>query len=320
MPWEKHDRLAAMATPRRVFVFLGLGLIAASQAGNIIRLGDAHPVALSAWRLAIAALLLAPLAGRDLVALRRLSGREVALLVLAGVALAVHFFAWIAAVQLTTVANAAVFFSCNPVIIAVAGFWFFKEAVDRWLLGSIVLGLAGVGVIGGGDLSFSRDHLAGDAMALLCAVLFAIYFLLGKRLRRILPTAVHVTAVYGIAGIVSFACLCALGLPAVDYSPRTWLCILLLALFPTMVGHTSFNYASRFLHAGKISTATLTEPLLAGLVAWYAWNEAVTVQTAIGYCLISLSVVVLVAGQNSARCGEGDEKKTLAKGPRSPRK
>jgi len=294
---------AAMATPKKVIVFLGLGLIAASQAGNIIRLGDAHPVALSAWRLVIAALLLAPLAGRDLTALRRLSRKEVVLLLLTGTALAVHFFAWIAAVQLTTVANAAVFFSCNPVIIAVGGLLFFKEAVDRWLLGSIALGLAGVAAIGGGDLSFSREHLAGDAMALLCAMLFAIYFLLGKRLRQVLPTAVHVTAVYGIAGVVSFVCLGALGLPIVEYSSQTWLCFLLLALFPTMVGHTSFNHASRYLHAGKISTATLTEPLLAGLVAWYAWNEAITVQTAIGYCLISLSVVVLVAGQKPGTVG-----------------
>ncbi len=288
-----------MTAPKRVILFLGLGLVAASQAGNIIRLGDGHPVALSAWRLIIATTLLAPLAGRELVALRRLTRREAVLLVLAGAALAAHFFAWIAAVQLTTVANAAVFFSCNPIVIAAAGLLFFKEPVGRRLIGSIALGLAGVVVIGGGDLSFSREHLAGDGLALLCALLFAVYFLLGKRLRQVLPTTVYVTAVYGIAGVSSFICLCALGLPVVDYSSRTWLCFLLLALFPTMVGHTSFNSAARYIPAGTIATATLSEPLLAGLVAWFAWNEAVTVQTAIGYCLISLSVVVLAAGRES---------------------
>ena len=48
---------------------------------------------------------------------------------MAGAALATHFFAWIAAVQLSTVANAAVFFSVNPVIIALAGYFIFGERV-----------------------------------------------------------------------------------------------------------------------------------------------------------------------------------------------
>jgi len=50
-------------TPRTVYAFLGLGLLAASQSGNIIRLGDAHPVAITFWRLALAAVILGPLAG-----------------------------------------------------------------------------------------------------------------------------------------------------------------------------------------------------------------------------------------------------------------
>jgi drug/metabolite transporter (DMT)-like permease len=284
-----------MTVPRRVVVFLCIGLAAASQSGNIIRIGEAHPVAMAAWRLLIASCLLAPLAGRDLLKLRELSRREVLLLFAAGLALAAHFFTWIAAVQLTTVANAAVFFSINPVITAAGGWLVFGERVGGRLLVSIVLGIAGVAVIGGGDLSFSREHLPGDGMAILCSVLFTVYMLLGKRLRRVLPTTAYVTAIYGVAALAGFTCMPIFGLPLAGYSPATWLCFFLLALFPTMIGHTSFNNASRYIHAGKIATATLSEPLLAGLVAWYAWNEAVSLQTAAGYAVICLSVMVLVS-------------------------
>jgi len=179
----------SMQTPRSVIFFLCLGLVAASQSGNLIRLGDAHPVALAAWRLLIAAVFLAPLAGRDLGLLKKLSPRERFLLVLAGLALATHFFAWIAAVQMTTVANAAVFFSINPVITATASYFIFGERASRRLFVSIALGILGVAVLGGGDLSLHREHLAGDAMAVLCSVLFTVYFLLGKRLRRNLETS-----------------------------------------------------------------------------------------------------------------------------------
>lgn len=294
-----------MSATRRATLFLILGLAAASQSGNIIRLADAHPVALAAWRLLIASALLAPLAGNDLKLLFRLKGKDALLLILAGVTLAVHFFAWIAAVQHTTVANAAVFFSINPVFTATASFFFFKERAGPKLMLSIAVGIAGVVVLGGGDLSFNREHLTGDLLAILCSVLFTVYFLLGKRLRKQLPTGAYVTAVYGVAAVTAFACLFAMKLPLVAYNNATWLSFFLLALGPTMLGHTSVNHALRFIPAGKISTATLSEPLLAGLVAYLAWGESVTVQTAAGYVLISASVVVLASDWKPRRSSRG---------------
>jgi drug/metabolite transporter (DMT)-like permease len=287
-----------MTIPRRVTLFLGLGLCVASQSGNIIRLGEASPVAMVAWRLLLATLLLAPLAGRDLARLFKLGKKETLLLAVTGVVMAAHFIAWVAAVQLTTVANAAVFFSFNPVLTATAAYFLFHERASSRLFISIGLGIAGVAIIGGGDLSFNREHITGDLTALLSALLFSVYFLLGKRLRRILPTSAYVTAVYGIATVVAFLCLLGLRLPVLDYAPITWLAFLLLALGPTMIGHTSFNHALRYIDAGRISAATVSEPLLAGIVAFFAWGEAVTVQTAAGYLFISASVWVLVTDWN----------------------
>lgn len=283
-----------MSVPRSVYVFLVIGLIAASQSGNIIRLGQAHPVAITAWRLLLATLLLAPLAAHQYRLLFRLSRRDLILLFVAGAALAFHFFAWIAAVQMSTVANAAVFFSVNPVIIALAGYFLFGERVGPRLLVSIGLGLAGVVIIGWGDLRFRPEYLAGDLSSVVCALLFAVYFLVAKHVRPRLPSRVYVVVVYGSACVVSFAVLFAMRLPVITYSDQTWLCFLLMALVPTMVGHSSLNHAVRFISASRISVATLSEPVLAGLVAFYAWDESVSNQTAVGYVLIFGSVVVLV--------------------------
>jgi len=159
---------------------------------------------------------------------------------------------------------------------------------------SIAIGLLGVIVLGLGDLGFEPGHLPGDLLALGCSVLFTIYFLLGKRLRRALSAATYASAVYGVAAPLSFVCLFVLDLPVVAYDGRTWLCFVLMALVPTLLGHTSFNTALRYIDAGRISAATLSEPLLAGLVAWLAWGEDVTPQGFAGYVLISASVLVLV--------------------------
>jgi drug/metabolite transporter (DMT)-like permease len=289
-----------MKTPGKVYLFLAFGLLAASQSGNIIRLGEAHPVAIAAWRLLIASVLLLPLCQGRIGELKKLNKLDRVLLLLAGVFLATHFFTWIAAVQTTTVANAAVFFSINPVMAALGGLIFFKEKVG-WRLGAAIgLGMAGVGVIGLDDFNISREHFAGDLWAVVCAVLFAGYFLIGRRLRRTMDTGVYVAAVYGIAALLSFACLFALRLPVVDYGSQTWLCFVLMALVPTMIGHTSYNYALKYIPVGWIAVATLTEPVFAGVVAFFAWGEGITWKVALGYLLICSSVGALALGRKTA--------------------
>jgi drug/metabolite transporter (DMT)-like permease len=277
----------------RVVLFLAVGLVAASQSGNLIRIGNAHPIAIAAWRLLLAGLFVAPLAGRDLVKLKALNRKETLMLVLAGATLALHFFTWIWAVQLTTVANAAMAFSVNPVFTALFGSLIFKERITKRLVWSIGLGLVGVAVIGWGDLRFQKEHLTGDVAALLSSALFTVYFLLGKQLRKKLPNAAYVSTLYGTASLFGFVCVLALDLPLIDYDRQTWLCFGLMALVPTVIGHTALNNALQHIDASRISTVTLVEPLLAGIVAYFAWNEVMTGVALLGYAFICSSVVML---------------------------
>ncbi len=279
--------------PRSVVIFLALGLVAASQSGNIIRLADASPVAIAAWRLVIATALLTPLAGRKLGTLGQLSALEWVYLVGAGLALAAHFITWIWAVQLTTVANAAVFFSINPVFTATAAFLFFGERVTKRLVVAIVMGIVGVVVMGLADLQLRPEQTAGNALAVLCSLLFTVYFLLGKRLRQQLDNRVYVPALYGVAAVACLAALPLLGLPVVGFERGTWFAFLLMALVPTMIGHTSLNMALKYIDAGRISVLTLSEPLFAGVVAYFAWGEGFSWSTGVGYVLIGAAVLVL---------------------------
>ena len=291
-----------MVTPRRVYIFLAVGLLCLSQSANIIRLGDASPVAIAFWRLFIATFLFVPLTGKGLIALARLTRLDLAVLVLGGFALTTHFFSWIWAVQTTTVANATLFLAINPVITATAAFLFFGERAGRKLVLAIALGLVGMCILGYNDLEFSQDHLLGDCLALLSSFLFTVYFMAAKRLRKILDARVYVTSVYGVAAVFSFVVLLVSDLPLVSYSLRTWVCFCLMALVPTMIGHTSLNTALRYMKAGRISALTLVEPLLAGFVASLAWGETITLVSIAGYALICGSVLMVATeGRKGAK-------------------
>jgi drug/metabolite transporter (DMT)-like permease len=291
-----------MPTPKRIWIFLAIGIPALSQSANIIRLGDAHPFAIAAWRLSLAALILFPLAGPKLGRLVSLSVREKLLLAGAGVALALHLFAWIASVQTTTVANATLVLAMNPVITALAAYLFFGERASRSLKAAIALGALGVAAVGWHDLAFEPAHFAGDALSMLSSFLFTAYLLIGKRVRASVDTEVYVAVVYGVAGLVGFLAMLASGVPLVDYSGRTWLCFGLMALVPTLIGHTSLNAAVRYLPAARITALTLAEPLLAGTVAFFAFGERVSSGSFVGYAFICASV--LIAALQSRPPGE----------------
>ncbi len=276
-------------------VFLAVGLVAASQSGNIVRLGDAPGVAIAAWRLVIATAVLFPFAWRQRRELRALSHRDLALVVLVGLTLAAHFVAFIMGVQRTTVANAMLFFAINPVFTATASWFLYRERIGPRLIGSIVLGVGGVAVMGFTDLAFSSEHLVGDGLALLSAVLFSAYFSLGKHLRRSLSNTVYVTSIYGVAAIPCLIALPLLGHPLAAYDGQTWLCFVLMAAIPTLLGHGAMNHALKHIDASRVSTATLVEPLLGGLVAFWLWSEELGVATAVGYALIAGSVMVLLS-------------------------
>ncbi|MBN1945577.1 MAG: DMT family transporter [Bradymonadales bacterium] len=292
-----------MKIPPAIYLFLVIGILAASQSGNIIRLGEAPAVAMAFWRLLLATAVLAPWSFGEVSRRKGLDRRDRWLTVidrrdrwltvLAGVALSVHLISWIAAVQLTTVANAAILFSINPVLTAAGAYLCFGERVGQRLVIAIGIGLVGIVVMSSADVSLSPRHLLGNGLALLCSVFFTIYLLAGKRVRQKVPTNLYVCTIYGIAAAVALAGVLVMGEPLVDYSGRTWLSFILLALVPTLIGHTSFNMAIRYIKAGWLSAATVSEPLFAGLVAFYAWDEPITGPMVVGYLLVATSVIIL---------------------------
>ncbi|HSA21588.1 MAG TPA: EamA family transporter, partial [Myxococcota bacterium] len=189
------------------------------------------------------------------------------------------------------------FFSVNPLLTAVGAHLLFGERVGRWLGLAIALGLGGIAILGYADLRLEGDDWLGDLLSLACAVFFAAYFLLGKRLRGRLDNRAYVAGVYLVAALSSLAALLALGQPLTGYSPRTWLCFGLMALVPTLLGHTLLNHALRYLDASFVSAATLSEPALAGLVAYFAWGEGVSAAAGLGYALIAGAVLLLILDQ-----------------------
>jgi drug/metabolite transporter (DMT)-like permease len=250
---------------------MAVAVVAMSWAAPLIRLATAPPLAIAAWRLTFATLLLAPAlaaspARRDWT---KLGGGARRIAVVAGIALALHFASWITSLRLTSVAASAVLVSLSPVFAWLFSRIFLGERPARRQAIGIALAIAGAAVIALGDARHAgRGALTGDLLALAGAAFGGAYFVIGRRLRADLGLLAYITPVYGVAALVLLAWATGLREAFVAYPAGDWLIFAALAAGPMIVGHGGLNYALRYLPAYTVNVAALGEPVGATLIAW----------------------------------------------------
>jgi drug/metabolite transporter (DMT)-like permease len=126
------------------------------------------------------------------------------------------------------------------------------------------------------------------------------YFLAGRALRARRPLTEYVQLAYGVAGIALVAMAGLAGAPLSGHPPAAYLLLLLLALGPQLVGHSSFNWALRFLAPSTVAAVILAEPIGSMVLASQVLGEALTPLKALAAAVI-LSGIYLVAREEGRR-------------------
>jgi drug/metabolite transporter (DMT)-like permease len=268
-------------------------LVVLSQAATLIRFADAHAVAICFWRLLFASVLLLPLMRGKWREYSRLSKADWWHMLGSGLMLYVHFYFFFRSVQETTIANASILFSLNPVFIALGAWLFFKERLHFHLWLALALGISGVGVLFAETLQFRPAYWSGDLWGLLTAICFSVYILTGKRLRQKISNIPYAFCIYVQTTIYALLTAGVVDIKLVGYSSQTWLALLGLAIFPTLLGHALFTYCLNYLDVNFMSCMTLIEPLLAALVAYYLFAEPFTPWAGVAFLLTVASVLAL---------------------------
>lgn len=285
------ERSASLPVPPRAKAVLPIGLIAISFASILIKICDAPPLIIAAYRLGLAtlALLLFTLP-RTIREFLQLGWREILASVLAGVFLCFHFAFWITSLKYTSVASSVIFVTTNPIFVALASALFLRERISLTLLFSILLAVLGGVIIAWGDWDQGQGNLYGDFLALLGAMMATGYLLVGRRIRQKMSLSAYITLVYGVAAILLIFLALTSGESFFQYSPRTYLLFFLLAFVPQLIGHTTLNWALKFFSATLVAVLILGEPVGATILAYFLLKEPLTYKLFFGGTLVLLGI------------------------------
>jgi drug/metabolite transporter (DMT)-like permease len=251
-----------------------IGVVSVSFAAIFIRLAEAPPLVIGAYRLLIASAVLWPLTLKySRNELKHITIRDLELALASGVFLALHFGLWISSLNYTSIATSVILVTSSPIFVAVASYVLFREKITRNIIAGIIVCFTGTAFICWGNWGIGTDSFIGGILALAGALAVSGYVLIGRRLRQRMGLLVYGTIIFSAAGILLLVAALVSGYSLSGYAGTTYLMMILLAVVPQLLGHLSLNWSLRFVSATLVTIAVLGEPVGANIWAFLILGE-----------------------------------------------
>lgn len=280
------------------FLVIAAAVVCVSAGSILVRLAEAPALTVAFYRIALASVILSPFAWRaSLACWPRLTQRQTAAMVGAGVALGLHFGTWIASLSFTSVAASVLLVNTAPLFTLGFSRFFLGEGVRPVTLLAMAVAMAGAVLIAAGDWTGGAGSLKGAGLALAGAVTLSLYHIIGRGLRHALPLNAYLLAVWGGAALTLAAVTAVLQAPLLGFSARSFGFFLALAVIPTLGGHGLVNLALRLLPAPTVGLFLLGEPVGAGLLAYLILGETPALLTLAGGALVVAALVAVVVAE-----------------------
>lgn len=282
----------------KVTLLLIAGLLTFGFAPILVRYAtDVQPLTLAALRTIFAVLFLAPfwLAKRSSYKKLKNDGAKPILMIAAGICLGLHFTLWIGSLHYTSVASASVLVTVHPVMLIVAESVLFNKKFKGLVWVGVFIAFSGSVLLGISDNTYAGQFpnaLFGNTLAFMAAIIFVIYFLIGRSIRQKTEWIDYVFNVYLYAAItcIILTIIWVGGIPYMSIS-AIWIGIA-LAIGPTIIGHGSMNYAVKYVTPTLLSTLILTEAIFAAIAAYFIFSEIPSAFSMIAMVVIMMGVTV----------------------------
>lgn len=292
--------------PFSVYWTLLFGLATFSLSPILVRLASEGPaLAIVTWRTLIAVTAVAPFAlWRTRSEMRDFTQRDILLIGSAGVLLGLHFVTWTESLYHTSVASASVLVTSSPIFLAVLGHVFLKERLSKQMNVAIAVAVVGAALLGLGDVSGAETPeapLLGNSLALLSALLFSVYLLFGRVVRRKTSWLAYVFPLYAVTAATVLVAALILNTELFGYSIEFYALCAAIAIGPQVVGHGSFNYAIRYFPAAVLGLLSLVEPVGASALAYVLFAEMPNLLSLVGIAVTLLAIASAIVYRSTRR-------------------
>lgn len=274
--------------PKLVVLFGALGV---SMSPIFIKWSESPALTIAFYRMLTTVILLSPyIIAKNLKEIKHIGQKNLISIIISGIFLGLHFSAWILSLQYSTVASATVLVNTSPILLMFITYFVFKEKISKYKILAVLGAFVGSMLLAYGDFFGGSNALLGDGYALLGAFFVSFYLLIGNKVRQNVSMTSYTYLTYCFAALTILITNLFVGHPLVVTAPREYILFLGMAIFPTLLGHSLFNWSLKYVSATYISMAILLEPILASILAIFIFSELPSLLQFIGAMIVIASI------------------------------
>lgn len=282
------DPAQAPVRARDLLILLGANL-ALAVGPWFVRMTDVGPVSSAFWRMTLALPVLFALAWRFGGGVRVGRG-HLGWLAFAGLFFAADLASWHFGILATKLANATLLGNTASLLFPLWGFLVARMWPSRMQGAALILAMTGAGLLMGRSYQLSAEHLVGDLLCLAAGIFYTFYLVGIERARGSLPQ-------WSVLALSTAASAVPLLIAALAFGeriwPSDWTPLIGLALMSQIIGQGLLVLSLGRLSPLLIGLAFLTQPFIAALIGWFAYDERLATADWIGAVLIAAALVLV---------------------------
>ena len=286
---------------RLPYLALAIGMIAISTSAILIRFSNSDPLVIGSYRQSFATLLFVPFLFKDRAnELLTIPRSKIIEMAIAGILLGGHFGFFISSVKATSIAASVLLGTCHVVYVAIIGWLILGERLNQRAIYGTIIALFGIIVLFWGDLVEDPGNFRGNILAFISGILAGLYYLSGRRLRKEISLPMYALVVYFFSALTMWSVVIVQDLPYQSLPVVEIQLFILMALIPTLLGHTTQNWALAYLPAYVVSISLLAEPVGSGILAWFVFDELPSLGVFIGGLTVLVGVYVVASSEKAS--------------------
>jgi len=184
-----------------------------------------------------------------------------------------------------------------PVFVAVMAVRFLEETMTVRKIVGIGLSLLGIVILtiwGQSNTTIAVDYIFGALAVLLAAIMGAIYTIAGKKMLSrysafSLTTYAMLLGSIGLLPTISASFVSQVS----EISWQTWISVIFLGLFSTIVSYTLWYIALEAKGASELSVYIYAVPILSTIISYVLFGDAITPLFIIGGTLVIIGVAIV---------------------------
>jgi drug/metabolite transporter (DMT)-like permease len=294
---------AAAVPERTAAAILRFGIISSafgfwfvSLAPVIVAGGEVHGTVMAFWRAGLGFVAF----GIYALARRQLTFHVLRLSAVPGLCFAgaIGLFFW--AAQITSIANASLITTLQPIVLMVAGIAMFGERVTGrdWFWAAVAI-LGAAVIVLAGDSGGTGD-IKGDLIAAISVIIGVGYFVYGKRTLETVDPHVFMAGMLFWGTLLLTVMALIARAPILPGSGPDWVRVGAVALFPGF-GHLLLSYAQNRAPLALMGVIQLLMPVNATLLAYWFLDQSVTTFQVVGMAVVIGALLVQTLTRSAPR-------------------